>query len=560
MPITPFRRIPLIIAGAIVSVVLVISLSFKREDDAYFEIARNLDVFTTVLRELTVYYVDPIEPQPLVEEGIASMLESLDPYTQFIPEEEADDYRFMTTGQYGGIGALIGQRGDQVIITDPYEGFPAQKGGLMAGDAMISIDGKSLKGLQYDEVSRMLKGQPGTSVELQIQREGENKPLKKTLVREEITIRNVPFYTMMDDSIGYIRLGGFTDNAAREVREAVSELVQKRKAKGLVIDLRGNPGGLLDQAVGIVNVFVDKGQEVVSTRGRVKEWDKTYRTTAQATDTRTPLAVLVSSGSASAAEIVSGALQDLDRAVIIGQRTFGKGLVQTTRPLTYNAQLKITTAKYYIPSGRCIQALDYSHRNADGSVGKVADSLTKAFKTRSGRTVRDGGGILPDQVTEVPVSSSIAQALVSNYVIFDYATRYKLEHATIPAAVKFRIDDAAYDAFVRWQRDRTFSYQTESDKRLAQLRETAEKEGYFEHIREQYEAVSKRLSHDRETDLRLNKEEIKLLLENEIVSRYYFQNGRIETTFDDDPDLLLARKALKTPSVYTAILERRYIP
>lgn len=365
---------------------------------------------------------------------------------------------------------------------------------------------------------------------------------------------------MMDDSIGYIRLGGFTDNAAREVREAVSELVQKRKAKGLVIDLRGNPGGLLDQAVGIVNVFVDKGQEVVSTRGRVKEWDKTYRTTAQATDTRTPLAVLVSSGSASAAEIVSGALQDLDRAVIIGQRTFGKGLVQTTRPLTYNAQLKITTAKYYIPSGRCIQALDYSHRNADGSVGKVADSLTKAFKTRSGRTVRDGGGILPDQVTEVPVSSSIAQALVSNYVIFDYATRYKLEHATIPAAVKFRIDDAAYDAFVRWQRDRTFSYQTESDKRLAQLRETAEKEGYFEHIREQYEAVSKRLSHDRETDLRLNKEEIKLLLENEIVSRYYFQNGRIETTFDDDPDLLLARKALKTPSVYTAILERRYIP
>lgn len=560
MRLNRLRRTHWLIAAAFVLIASFTAVSFKREDDSYFEIARNLDIFTTVMRELTVYYVDPIEPQPLVEEGIASMLESLDPYTQFIPEEEADDYRFMTTGQYGGIGALIGQRNEQVIITDPYEGFPAQKGGLVAGDALLSIDGKSLKGLQYDEVSRLLKGQPGTSVELQINREGESKPLRKTLVREEITIRNVPYYSLMEDSIGYIRLGGFTDNAAREVREAVTDLVQKRKAKGLIIDLRGNPGGLLDEAVGIVNVFVDKGQEVVSTRGRVKEWDKTYRTTAQATDTRTPLAVLVSSGSASASEIVSGALQDLDRAVVIGQRTFGKGLVQTTRPLNYNAQLKITTAKYYIPSGRCIQALDYSHRNPDGSVGKVPDSLTKVFKTRAGRTVRDGGGILPDQVTELPQVSSIAQALVTNYVIFDYATRYRLDHPTIAPAEKFRLDDAGYEAFIAWQRQKNFSYQSESDKRLLQLRETAEKEGYFSHIRDEYEAVRKRLAHDRETDLRLNKEEICLMLENEIVSRYYYQNGRIETTFDDDPDLLLARKALRSPAIYSAILERRYTP
>ncbi|MFM9056612.1 MAG: S41 family peptidase [Bacteroidota bacterium] len=560
MRLTRLRRTHWLIAAAFVLIASLTAVSFKREDDSYFEIARNLDIFTTVMRELTVYYVDPIEPQPLVEEGIASMLESLDPYTQFIPEEEADDYRFMTTGQYGGIGALIGQRNEQVIITDPYEGFPAQKGGLVAGDALLSIDGKSLKGLQYDEVSRLLKGQPGTSVELQINREGESKPLRKTLVREEITIRNVPYYSLMEDSIGYIRLGGFTDNAAREVREAVTDLVQKRKAKGLIIDLRGNPGGLLDEAVGIVNVFVDKGQEVVSTRGRVKEWDKTYRTTAQATDTRTPLAILVSSGSASASEIVSGALQDLDRAVVIGQRTFGKGLVQTTRPLNYNAQLKITTAKYYIPSGRCIQALDYSHRNPDGSVGKVPDSLTKVFKTRSGRTVRDGGGILPDQVTELPQLSSIAQALVTNYVIFDYATRYRLDHPSIAPAGKFRLDDAGYEAFISWQHQKNFSYQSESDKRLLQLRETAEKEGYFSHIRDEYEAVRKRLAHDRDTDLRLNKEEICLMLENEIVSRYYYQNGRIETTFDDDPDLLLARKALRSPAVYSAILERRYTP
>lgn len=534
--------------------------AFRSADDNRFEITRNLDIFTTVIRELLLYYVDPTDPGLLIEEGIVSMLESLDPYTQYIPEEDAEDYRFITTGQYGGIGALIGQRDEDVIITDPYEGFPAQKGGLMAGDILRSIDGKPLKGKKYDEVSRMLKGTPGTELVLTIERPGEDKPLKKTLRRQEITIPNVPYYGVIDPGIGYIRLSGFTDHAAREVQAATEELVQKKKVKGIILDLRGNPGGLLNEAVDIVNVFVDRGQEVVSTRGRVKEWDKSYRTISPATDTQTPLVVLVNNSSASAAEIVSGALQDLDRAIVIGQRTFGKGLVQTTRPLTYNAQLKITTAKYYIPSGRCIQTIDYSQRNPDGSVGKVPDSLISEFKTKSGRKVYDGGGILPDHVTTPTNASSISQALISNYILFDYATRYRSRNSSIANARNFHIDDALYEDFIRWQSDRKFDYTTDSEKQLAKLKEAAMQEKYFEHIRARYEAVEKALSHDRSTDLRIHRDEVSLLLENEIVSRYHYQNGRIESAFDDDPDILLACKAILEPQTYKSIIQRTYTP
>ncbi len=535
-------------------------VSFRAVDDNYFELSRNLDIFTTVLRELTVYYVDPTDPKLLVEEGIHSMLESLDPYTQFIPEDEAEDYRFMTTGQYGGIGALIGQRKEEVIITDPYEGFPAQKAGLQAGDIIRSIDGKSVKGKEYDEVSRMLKGTPGTPISMIVERLGANGPVTVNLKREEITIKNVPFYTMVDGKTGYIRLGSFTDDAAKEVKAAVEDLVQKQGAKGLILDLRGNPGGLLNEAIDIVNVFIDKGQEVVSTRGKAKEWDKVYKSTHPATDTKTPLAVLVNSGSASAAEIVSGSLQDLDRAVIIGQRTFGKGLVQTTRPLTYNAQLKITTAKYYIPSGRCIQALDYTHRNPDGSVGKVPDSLISEFKTKNGRKVYDGGGITPDYTLVPDTLSSISQALITNYIIFDYATYYKSTHPTIAGARDFSLSDAEYEAFTKWQSDRTYDYITESEKKLEELKEKAEREKYFDHIKTQYEAVKKSLAHDKLTDLRLNKTEVREMLENEIVSRYYFQNGRIETSFDTDPEVQAALKALNDAGVYRSMFNREYKP
>lgn len=552
-----FRRFRLYILAIIAGIGL---FSFKSANDNFFELSRNLDIFTTVLRELTVYYVDPTDPKLLVEECIHSMLESLDPYTQYISEEEAEDYRFITTGQYGGIGALIGQRGEDVIITDPYEGFPAQKSGLQAGDIIRAIDDKIVKGKKYDEISKMLKGQPKTPIAIKIERKGSSEWINLKLMREEITIKNVPFYGVTDDQMGYIRLGSFTDDAGQEVKHAVEDLVNKQRVKGLILDLRGNPGGLLNEAVNIVNVFVDKGQEVVSTRGKVKEWDKVYRSLNPSVDTKTPLVVLVSSGSASAAEIVSGALQDLDRAVIIGQRTFGKGLVQTTRPLNYNSQLKITTAKYYIPSGRCIQALDYAHRNPDGSVGKVPDSLISEFKTKQGRKVYDGGGITPDFSTEAPTISSISRSLINNYILFDYATEYKLSHPAIGSARSFTISDDEFEKFVQWQSNKELDYTTESEIMLKELKEKAEKEKYFDHIKAEYESVEKVLAHDRVTDLRLNKEEIKLLLENEIVSRYFYQNGRIEASFNDDPDILSAIKALKAPQVYQSMLNRSYKP
>ena len=532
-------------------------VAFRPADDNLFEISRNLDVFTTLFRELMIYYVDPTEPQELVTTGIDAMLESLDPYTQFIPESEADDYRFMTTGQYGGIGALIGQREGDVIITDPYEGYPAQKAGLMSGDIIKAIDGKSVKGKEYDDVSKMLKGQPNTSISITVLRPGTTQEITRTLQREEIQIKNVPYYGLLDNAVGYIRLSGFTDDAGREVKDAVQDL-KKKGAKGIILDVRSNPGGLLNEAVNVVNVFVDRGQEVVSTRGKMKEWDKTYKALNAAIDTKIPLAVLVNPNAASASEIVSGALQDLDRAIVIGQRTFGKGLVQTTRPLSYNAQLKITTAKYYIPSGRCIQALDYAHRKADGSVDKVADSLVNEFKTSQGRKVYDGGGISPDYTTEIPVYSSISQSLASHYLLFDYATEFRIKNPSIAPAKTFRLSDEDYNRFVAWLDGKEYDYVTDSEKKLEDFKAKAEKEKYFAMISKDYETLAASLRHDKKSDLQLHKAEIKELLENEIVSRYYYQNGRIENSFDSDVEVKLALKALNNPSVYSAIFNRTY--
>jgi carboxyl-terminal processing protease len=535
-------------------------LSFKAVDDNYFEISRNLDIYTTILRELSVYYVDPINTEAMVRESIDDMLESLDPYTTFIPESEADDYRFMTTGQYGGIGALIGQRDNDVIITDPYEGFPAQKSGLMAGDVIVSIDGKKTKGLRYDEVSKMLKGSPKTNISIVVARPTltGSETITKTLSREEIQIKNVPYYGVIENNVGYIRLSSFTDDAGQEVKDAVKELTEKKKVSGLILDLRGNPGGLLNEAINIVNVFVDKGQEVVSTRGKVKDWDKIYKTLNNPVDTKTPLVVLVNSGSASASEIVSGSLQDFDRAAIVGQRTFGKGLVQTTRPLAYNAQLKVTTAKYYIPSGRCIQALDYTHRNPDGSVGKVPDSLMSEFKTKNGRKVYDGGGINPDYTTSIVTYSSIAQTLALKYMYFDYATLYRLKNPTIKPAKDFVLTDAEYNDFISWLNSKEYDYVTDSERQLDILKEKAEKENYYASIKDDYEAVKNKLKSDKNADLQLHKQEIKWLLENEIVSRYYYQDGRTENSFLSDPEIKTAVRALKDPAVYTSIMNRSF--
>jgi len=524
--------------------------------DDYFEISRNLDIFTTLFRELNMYYVDETHPGDLMKRGIDAMLESLDPYTNYIPESEIEDYRFMTTGQYGGIGALIGQKDDQVVITDPYEGYPAQKADLRAGDVIVEIDGRSTEGKRYDEISKILKGQPKTTVHIKVQRPGQEGVIAKDILREEIKINNVPYSGKIGDGLGYIRLTGFTDNAGREVEDALLKLTADNALKGLILDLRGNPGGLLNEAVNIVNIFVEKGTDVVSTKGKVQEWDKQYKALNNPVDTKLPVIVLVNRGSASAAEIVSGSLQDLDRAVIIGERTFGKGLVQTTRPLSYNAQLKVTTAKYYVPSGRCIQALDYSHRNEDGSVGRVPDSLISEFKTKSGRIVYDGGGIIPDCLTERHSLSPIAQILLSKYLIFDYATRYRQVHPTIDAARRFRITDADYDQFVAWLSDKEYDYMTQSEQSLQNLKKHAEKEKYFDSFSAEYEALRGKMMHDKNQDLVKYKEEIRELLQVEIASRYYYQDGRIESSFATDPDIKQATVALLQPAVFDSLFHR----
>ncbi len=524
--------------------------------DEYFEISRNMDIFATLFRELNIYYVDETKPGDLMKKGIDAMLESLDPYTNYIPESEVEDYRFMTTGQYGGIGALIGQKGDQVVITDPYEGFPAQKADLRAGDIILEIDGKSIKGKKYDDISKILKGQPKTPVKILLKRDGEAAPIEKTVVRDEIKINSVTYSGMLDNEIGYIRLTGFTDNAGNEVKDALMDLKTKNNVKSLVLDLRGNPGGLLNEAVNITNIFVDKGVEVVTTKGKVKEWDKAYKALNNPVDNQIPLVVLVNSGSASASEIVSGSIQDLDRGIVIGHRTFGKGLVQTTRPLSYNAQLKVTTAKYYIPSGRCIQALDYTHRNEDGSVGKVPDSLVTTFKTKSGRIVYDGGGITPDFTTEIIYLSNIAQSLLTKQLIFDYATLYRTQHPTISPARSFRLAEKDYQDFSAWLADKEYDYITKSEKSFEELKETAIKEKYFDGMKVQFESLQKSLMHDKQEDLLKNKDEIMQLLQDEIASRYYYQKGRIEASFDYDPEILKAIQALKSPEVFTAIMNR----
>lgn len=535
------------------SVSSVISYSFV---DDYFEVSKNLDIFATLFRELNIYYVDPTDPGKLMQKGIDAMLESLDPYTNYIPESEIEDHRFMMTGQYGGIGSLIRQKEDYVIIADPYEGFPAQKADLRAGDILLEIDGKSVKGKKTDEISKVLKGQPKTTVKLLIRREGEKNTIEKNITREEIKIKSVPFSGMLNKNVGYVKLTGFTESAGKEVREAIAGLKSSYpEFNAVVLDLRNNPGGLLNEAVNIANVFVEKGQEIVSMKGKVKDSDKVYHGLNSPLDTQLPVAVLVNSNSASASEIVSGALQDLDRGVIVGQRTYGKGLVQNTHPLSYNAQLKLTIAKYYIPSGRCIQALDYTHRNDDGSVGKIPDSLTTAFKTKNKRTVYDGGGILPDIVLEQQKLSNLAASLLGKMFIFDYATKYKLTHPSISAPREFHITEQDYADFTAGISDKEYDYTTKSEKALDDLKEFAVKEKYFDNFKSEYEALKSKMMHDKKGDLVKYKDEISQLIEEEIVSRYYYQNGRTQAMFKSDQEIKKAVELLNNKTLYVSILK-----
>lgn len=537
--------------GLSLGIISVVFVSY----DHYFEISKNLEIFSTLFKELDVYYVDEIKPGELTQTGIDAMLQSLDPYTTFISESEIEDHRLSTTGQYGGIGAVVRKKGDYIVITEPYEGFPAQKAGLMAGDVIIEVNGQSTKGKNTDDVVKILRGAPNSTATLVVKREGTQETLKFDVIREEIKIKNIPYYGMVDDKIGYIKLRGFTNNAGNDVKAALQDLKKNHELEGVILDLRGNPGGLLREAINVVNVFVDRNQLVVSTKGKVEEWNKSYKTLNAAVDANIPLAVIVNRGSASASEIVSGTIQDLDRGVVIGQRTFGKGLVQTTRPLVYNTQLKVTTSKYYIPSGRCIQALDYSHKNADGSAGTIPDSLRSKFKTKNGRIVYDGGGIYPDIPIKTPKYSNVLRSLLSNNHIFDYATLYRIKHATIPDVRTFKVDQAEYDLFLEFLKDKNYEYTTQSEKLLEEFQKTAQKEKYFESIENEYNALVEKKQYSKNKDILKFKDEIAEFLTSEIVSRYYYQRGRIEASLINDQEVKEAIAVLKDKKRYQAVFE-----
>lgn len=516
--------------------------------DNYFEVSKNLDIFGSLFKELNTYYVDDVEPGQLMKTGIDAMLSSLDPYTNYIPESQIEDYKFMTTGQYGGIGALIHREGDSVVISEPYKGFPAYNADLKAGDVLLSINGKDVKGHSTSEVSELLKGQPKTEISIKIRRPGTEGYIVKTVVRDVIKINDVPYYGVLENNLGYIKLVSFTQTAGKEFTEALKAL-KSQNVSGYVIDLRGNGGGLLNEAVNIVNVLVPKGRLVVETKGKLEAWNTRYHALNNPVDTVTPVVVLVNGSSASASEIVAGTLQDYDRAVIVGHQTFGKGLVQMTRPLSYNAQMKVTVAKYYIPSGRCIQKIDYSHKNENGEAELVPDSLIKSFHTiTSNREVFDGNGIKPDVETEKRTLGVVSAALYSQYHLFHYATKYRIEHDTIASAFDFKLTDNEYQDFVNYMKEQNFTYQTSSEKVLENLIETSKKEMFYTDIEKEIEELKAQLELEKSNALVKFKDEITPLLENEIVSRYYYQNGRILSSLAHDD-------ALKTAS---AIFAERY--
>ncbi|MGZ3903424.1 MAG: S41 family peptidase [Bacteroidia bacterium] len=531
-----------------IPVILVTGLiSFSFTEDL-FEISKNLDIFSSMYRELNLYYVDETKPGQLMKTASDAMLQSLDPYTEYYTESDIEDYKIITTGQYGGIGASVREIADKVIISEVYENSPAAKAGIKAADIITEINGVAMKNKTSDDISKLMKGQAGTPIKLKIERLGETKMLDYNIMREEIRVKDVPYYGMLNNETGYIKLTGFTQDAAKEVKEALTKLKTESNCKSLVLDLRENPGGLLQQAVDIVNFFVDKGTDICVTKGRVKDWEQTYKAVNNPLDLTIPIVVLVDRNSASASEVVSGSLQDLDRAVIIGQRTYGKGLVQQTKPLTYNTQLKLTVAKYYIPSGRCIQALDYTHRNADGSVDHVSDSLITAFKTKNGRIVYDGAGILPDVQTEPQILSDIAFTLVTKNMIFDYATLYVIKHPALNVKAKdFGITDADYNEFVKTLEGKDYSYKTASEEAMVVLQKSAEEDKYFADIKADYEQLQKHLMDHKKDDLQKFKGEIKRMIDDEIASRYYYLRGRIEVSLKYDTDITEALSLLSDP-------------
>lgn len=528
------------------------SLAFS---DDYFEASKSLEIFNSLYKEININYVDDINSSEMIQTGIEAMLQSMDPYTEYVPESDMEDYRLRyVSTQYGGIGTSIYQRNGKFLVAEAFEGFPAQKGDLRAGDEIIAINELSLKGKPYESVSSMLKGPRGTKLNLTVLRPGEKEPLKKQLVRDEITQPNVSYSGLINDKIAYIKLDKFLEKSASEVENSLAVLL-KQKPEGLILDLRSNGGGILQEAVKIVNLFVDPNTIVVTQKGKTKEKSFTYKTYNKPMAPKLPLVVLVNGRSASASEIVAGALQDLDRAVIIGQRSYGKGLVQQSFNLPYNSLVKVTVAKYYTPSGRCIQSLDYTHRRENGAVVKVADSLITAYQTKAGRTVYDGSGIYPDKFISPVKYSPIAGTLLSKRFIFDYATLYRNTHPTISGSRTFALTDEEYKAFVTYLSDKDYNYFTKTEKLLNDLKTEAEKEKKISEIQTEYNALKSKVSISKKNDLTQFKPEIKRLLENEIVSRYFFQNGRTENSFNSDKDIAAAEEVLLHETLFTSILK-----
>jgi carboxyl-terminal processing protease len=527
-------------------------------DSSLFEVSKNLDIYATLFKELNTYYVDPIEPGKLTKAGIDAMLDDLDPYTNYITESDIEDYEFQTTGRYGGIGATMRKTGDAIYIGDVYEESPAQKAGLHPGDMLISIDGQVVKGKTVDDISPLLKGSPGTQVSLRVKDAMSNAEETRIVTRGEIELSSVPFAGLVgtNKDIAFVRLTQFTPACSKLVRSALDSLkTVKPELKGVVLDLRNNPGGLLDEAVNICNLFVDRDQLVVSTKGKMQEWDKDFKTSGPAWDLKIPLAVLVNHSSASASEIVAGTMQDLDRGVVLGERSYGKGLVQTTRPLGFNARLKLTTARYYTPSGRCIQALDYAHRNPDGSVGRVPDSLKKMYKTRGGRPVLSGGGVDPDLEVKNPSVSKLAVALYSKNFLFDYATQYVRKHPKIEDASVFSLSAAEWGDFTKWLEGKDYSYKTTTEEALDSVQQIAIREKYYDAAKAEFTALRNKVGHDKKQDLQKNQAEVKEMLESEIISRYYFLRGRIAHSLRMDDELTKALSILQAPTQYSALLQ-----
>jgi carboxyl-terminal processing protease len=537
----------------VVLLLTVVAFAFRKPAEKYFDIAKSLDIFATLFKEVNAYYVDEIDPEKIVRYSIEGMLESLDPYTDYIPEDELESFQISTTGQYGGIGALIGIVNKKIVVTHPYVNFPAYKSGIRVGDEILAVDGKNIQGKSPVEISGLLKGPPKTTLELKIRKAGKSETTIHKVTREKISITNLAYFDIIEPEVGYIRLDDFTPGAAREVSDAVRELKQSGANK-LILDLRSNPGGLLHEAVNVVSLFIDKGQEVVSTKGKVEEWNKSYKTLNQPIDKEVDMVVLVGEGSASASEIVAGALQDYDRAILIGQRTFGKGLVQTTRPLAYNSQLKITTAKYYIPSGRCIQAMDYAHRKEDGTVERYADSLKMEFKTKGGRKVFDGGGLDPDIKVEDEYVGAITSALINEGLVFEFASKYCAAHPAKPDLKSFHVAEKDYQDFLSFVKAQKFSYTAPLEDDVKKLVEVAKKELYYEQVDDELGVLMDKIRAGETNDIKSYKVEIMEVLSEQIGFHYDLYKGQASIFLKHDKAISEARKVLNDSTAYRKLL------